>query len=106
MKRFSLAQTKLKKLNLPLEWKLESIQLSDNSIDDDGLQFLTNYSESLRTIKIANNRIKSLDGVVEFIGKMKRLSFLDLTNNAVCKEDGYRAKILAAMKKNLEGSEE
>jgi len=73
MKRFSLAQTKLKKLNLPEKWNLESIQLSDNAIDDEGIEYLTKYSDSLRTLRIANNKIKSIDSMVSFIGKMKHL---------------------------------
>ena len=50
---------------------VQQIQLSDNSIDDEGIEYLTKYSDTLKTLKIANNKIKSLEGMIEFIGKMK-----------------------------------
>ena len=41
---------------------VQQIQLSDNSIDDEGIEYLTKYSDTLKTLKIANNKIKSLEG--------------------------------------------
>ena len=61
---------------------------------------LESYSDSLRTLKIGNNKIKSLGAVLDFVGKMKCLSKLDLTDNEVTKDEDYQTKVLALMKKN------
>jgi hypothetical protein len=55
------------------------------------------YTESLRTLKIGNNKLKSLEKILAFVGKMKQLTKLDLAGNEVCEADEYREKILAAM---------
>ena len=51
-------------------------------------------------MKVGNNKIKSLEAVLDFVGKMKCLSKLDLTDNEVTKAEDYQAKVLAVMKKN------
>ena len=69
-------------------------------MSEDAFDTLSSYEDSLKTLKLANNKIKSLDKVLAFVEKMKHLTKLDLTDNEVCKEDSYREKVLAAMKKN------
>jgi hypothetical protein len=64
------------------------------------------YSESLRTLKIGNNKLKSLEKLLAFVGKMKQLTKLDLAGNEVCDADDYREKIVAAMQKNTTDPEE
>lgn len=61
------------------------------------------YSKTLRSLKLATNRIVSLDGMVDFILKMKELRFLDLRNNPICQEKGYRIKLMGALKINANG---
>jgi hypothetical protein len=64
------------------------------------------YGESLRTLKIGNNKLKSLEKVLDFVSKMKQLTKLDLAGNDVCEDEDYRGKILAAMQKNTTDPEE
>lgn len=52
------------------------------------------YKDTLKSLKIGNNKIKSLDKVLDFITKMKSLQNLDLTDNEVCKSDDYREKVM------------
>ena len=52
------------------------------------------------------NKIKSLEGLLSFVSKMKQLQKLELSNNEVCKEENYREKVLAAMKKNTNDPED
>jgi len=54
------------------------------------LKNLESYDDSLRTLKIGNNKIKSLDRVLDFVSKMKLLTKLDLTDNEVTKNEDYR----------------
>ena len=80
--------------------------MSDNHLGDDCLKTLESYDDSLRTLKICNNKIKSIEKVIEFIGKMKQLTKLDLSGNPVTQEDDYNKKVLAAMRKNTSDAEE
>jgi hypothetical protein len=75
-------------------------------LDDSELQHLEKYQDTLRTLKIANNKIKSLETLISFISKMKSLVTLDLSDNAVVKEDDYREKVMEALKKNCLDEEE
>jgi hypothetical protein len=80
--------------------------LSDNLLGDDCFDTLANYDGSLRTLKIGNNKIKSLEKVLEFVAKMKELTKLDLAGNEVCKAGDYREKVMAALRKNSTDPEE
>ena len=60
----------------------------------------SSYEDSLRTLKIGNNKIKSLEKVLDFVSKMKQLTKLDLAGNEVTKGEDYREKVMSAMKKN------
>lgn len=82
------------------------IQLSDNLLGDDCLKTLEAYGDSLRTLKIGNNKIKSLDKVLDFVTKMKQLTKLDLAGNEVTEADSYREKVVAAIRKNTTDQEE
>jgi Leucine-rich repeat (LRR) protein len=64
------------------------------------------YSDSLRTLKIGNNKLKSIEKIIAFIGKMKQLTKLDLAGNEVCNIEDYREKVMAAMQKNTSDPEE
>lgn len=65
-----------------------------------------NYKDSLRTLKIGNNKLKSLEKVLAFVSKMKQLTKLDLAGNDVCEQEDYREKVVAAMQKNTTDPEE
>jgi hypothetical protein len=64
------------------------------------LDVLANYDGSLKTLKIGNNKIKSLQKVLDFIAKMKLLTKLDLAGNEVCNAEDYREKVMGAIRKN------
>jgi hypothetical protein len=75
-------------------------------LDDECLEHLEQFSESLRTLRIGNNKLKSIEALLAFIAKMKLLQKIDLTDNEVCKADDYREKVMAAMRKNFHDPED
>ena len=99
--------TNLKSLdNLP-EVALQKLEISDNKIKGEELaKVIKLYSKSLVSFKVCNNRVDSLEQVLNFVKEMPTLLSLDLTDNQVSKLDGYREKVFeaAADLKILDGS--
>lgn len=69
-------------------------------LNEESLSTLEAYNESLRTLKMAKNKIKDLDKVLAFISKMPQLTKVDLIDNEVCQQPEYREKVLEAMRKH------
>jgi len=94
-----LNQTKLKSLtNLP-DWKgIVRLEAAENQITGAELSNLQKYSDTLVVLKLANNKINSIDdNLVKTLSSFKSLKNLDLGENPITKTEGYREKIFALL---------
>ena len=71
--------------------------MCDNLLKDDELPKLVDlYNEDLAVLKIAGNKIESLEKL-KCLNGLKHLLKLDLTMNKVCKEADYRSQVFAML---------
>ena len=95
----SLNQTKLKSFsNLP-DWKgIVRLEAAENQITGAELSNLQKFSDTLVVLKLANNKIHSIDdNLVKTLSSFKSLKNLDLGENPITKTEGYREKIFALL---------
>jgi Leucine-rich repeat (LRR) protein len=91
VQKLSIISCKLKSLeNFPELPALERIELSDNKISGT-LEVLAQYPE-LKVIKLAGNKIKSLEDIV-CLKNVSKLENLDLAENPLCKQKDYPEKV-------------
>lgn len=97
LQKLSVNNNGLKFLDHFPETGLLKLEISDNQVKDEELsKIVALYKDSLVSLKACNNQISSLDAVLEMVKGLPKLVKLDLTDNAVCKVEGYREKVLAA----------
>lgn len=75
--------------NMPAEAKLTRIELGHNQIKGEELKNLVKYSETLRTLKLAKNELKTKEDLAP-LADLKFLRNLDLEKNDVCKLSDYK----------------
>lgn len=91
VQKLSIISCKLKSLeNFPELPALERIELSDNKISGT-LEVLAQYPE-LKVIKLAGNKIKSLEDIT-CLKNVTKLENLDLAENPLCKQKDYSEKV-------------
>lgn len=91
--RLSLNQTHLKSLeHFPKNEKLVRLELAENQLPGAELVHLKKYADTLTTLKLASNKIGSLDDL-EHLKELKCLKNLDLENNEVTKAEGYKERM-------------
>ena len=83
--------------NLPDLPKLKKIELSDNHIKGQELNYLCKY-KNLVELRIANNDIKTFDDI-KCLENLSELTILDLTDSDITKIKNYREKIFENFKK-------
>ncbi len=92
----SMNQTGLQSLqNLPKCNNLSILELNDNKLTGKDLKIIYDVYPELKKLKIANNNIKTFEEV-EPLKEMKELRYLDLGNNPIAQEEGYKHKMWEA----------
>ena len=97
LRKLSVNNVHMKTLdNLP-EIPLQKLEISDNQIKDEELKkIVAAYKDSLVSLKAGGNKLTSLDQVVDMVKGLPNLIKLDLSDNEVCKAQGYRDKLFGA----------
>lgn len=69
--------------HLPPDAKLTRIELGHNQLKGEDLKNLVKYSDTLRTLKLAKNELKTKEDLAA-LADLKFLRNLDLEKNEVC----------------------
>ena len=72
------------------------LEVSDNQLAGKELERLSIYKNTLTVLKIRKNQIKA-PSELDCLKGFGKLSELDLTDNPICDEDGYRTKVFEAL---------
>lgn len=75
--------------HLPPDAKLTRIELGHNQLKGEDLKNLVKYSDTLRTLKLAKNELKTKEDLAA-LADLKFLRNLDLEKNEVCKLSDYK----------------